>query len=76
MQYIELMLTLQRCDFKNKKVGVIGGGSSSIQIVPSLQKIEGISLTAFVRSKTWIPNPFTDESMMKLGLDPNKFECM
>jgi cation diffusion facilitator CzcD-associated flavoprotein CzcO len=65
----------QDYDFKNKRVGVIGGGSSSIQIVPTLQKVEGLTLTCFVRSKTWISNPFGDESMKKLGLDPKKLEC-
>ena len=38
LQFFEcLPLTLGRYDFRNKKVGVIGGVSSSIQIVPSLQ---------------------------------------
>ncbi|KAH8202076.1 hypothetical protein TruAng_003744 [Truncatella angustata] len=59
-------------DFKNKKVGVIGNGSSAIQIVPSLQKIAGTRLSCFVRSKTWITNPFGDHVMHKLGLDPQK----
>lgn len=63
-------------DFKNKRIGIIGGGSSSIQIVPNLQKIEGTELKCFVRSKTWISNPFGDESMKKLGLDPKKLNCM
>lgn len=62
-------------DFKNKRVGVIGGGSSSIQIVPNLQKLEGINLTCFVRSRTWISNPFGDSAMEKLGLDPAKLDC-
>lgn len=48
------------CDFKNKNIGVIGNGSSAIQIVPQLQKIEGTQLSCFVRSKTWITNPFGD----------------
>jgi hypothetical protein len=47
-------------EFKNKRVGVIGGGSSSIQIVPNLQKVEGVQMTCFVRSRTWIANPFGD----------------
>jgi hypothetical protein len=68
-------LTLGRYNFRNKKVGVIGGGSSSIQIVPSLQKLEGVKMTCFVRSKTWISNPFGEMSMQKLGLDPDVFEC-
>ena len=37
-------------DFKNKRVGVVGGGSSYIQIVHSLQNIEGAQLTCFLRS--------------------------
>lgn len=61
-------------DFKNKHVGVIGNGSSAIQIVPSLQKVEGAHLSCFVRSKTWILNPFGDFVMEKLGLDPKKLD--
>jgi cation diffusion facilitator CzcD-associated flavoprotein CzcO len=64
----------QDYDFKNKRVGVIGGGSSSIQIVPNLQKVEGVQLSCFVRSRTWISNPFGDSAMEKLGLDPEKIE--
>ncbi|KAF1962747.1 hypothetical protein CC80DRAFT_512091 [Byssothecium circinans] len=45
-------------DWKNKRVGVIGSGSSSIQIVPSLQRLPGTHVTAFARSKTWISPPF------------------
>ena len=63
-------------DFKNKRIGVIGNGSSAIQIVPSLQKVEGTKLSCFVRSKTWITNPFGDSSMQKLGLDPKQLACM
>ncbi|KAI0159894.1 flavin-binding monooxygenase [Hypoxylon sp. FL1284] len=61
-------------DFKNKRIGIIGNGSSAIQIVPSLQKVEGAQLSCFVRSKTWITNPFGDNVMKKLGLDPDKLE--
>src|SRR6478736_3447396 len=50
----------QEYDFKNKNIGVIGGGSSSIQIVPELQKVEGAKLSCFVRSKVWISNRFGD----------------
>ncbi|KAH9909553.1 flavin-binding monooxygenase [Xylariomycetidae sp. FL2044] len=64
----------EKYDFKNKKVGVIGNGSSSIQIVPSLQKIEGTQLSCFVRSQTWITNPFGDIVMHKLGLDPKTLD--
>ncbi|KAJ8115890.1 hypothetical protein ONZ43_g4563 [Nemania bipapillata] len=61
-------------DFRDKKVGIIGNGSSAIQIVPSLQRVEGTQLSCFVRSKTWITNPFGDVVMAKLGLNPKKFE--
>ncbi|KAI0835701.1 flavin-binding monooxygenase [Hypoxylon sp. FL0890] len=61
-------------DFKNKRIGIIGNGSSAIQIVPSLQKVEGTQLSCFVRSKTWIINLFGDTVMMKLGLDPTQLE--
>lgn len=56
-------------------MGVIGNGSSAIQIIPNLQKLEGVSLTCFMRSPTWISPPFGDVSMAKMGLDPNKTEC-
>ncbi|KAI0598883.1 flavin-binding monooxygenase [Biscogniauxia sp. FL1348] len=61
-------------DFKNKHIGVIGNGSSAIQIVPSIQKIEGIRISCFVRSKTWITNPFGDIVMTQVGLDPKKLD--
>lgn len=55
-------------DFKNKRIGVIGGGSSAIQIIPSLQKVPGTQLSCFIRSKTWISRPFGDVAMEKLGI--------
>jgi cation diffusion facilitator CzcD-associated flavoprotein CzcO len=44
-------------DFKGKTVGVIGTGSTSVQIVPQLQK-EVKTLEVFMRSSTWISPPF------------------
>ncbi|KAL3418654.1 steroid monooxygenase [Phlyctema vagabunda] len=63
----------QEYDFKDKRVGVVGGGSSSIQIVPSLQKVAS-RLSCFVRSRTWISNPFGDDAMKKLDLDPQRID--
>ncbi|KAK4170402.1 hypothetical protein QBC43DRAFT_197563 [Cladorrhinum sp. PSN259] len=57
-------------DFRNKRIGIIGNGSSAIQIIPQLQKIEGTSLTCFMRSPTWISPSFGDVAMEALGLDP------
>ena len=62
-------------DFTGKRVAVVGNGSSSIQIVPSLQKTAGISLKVFMRSRTWISSRFGDKTMAELGLDPNDVDC-
>lgn len=62
-------------DFRNKKVGVVGNGSSAIQIVPSLQPLEGIQMTVFMRSPTWISGQFGDAAMVTLGLDPADVNC-
>ncbi|EME49899.1 hypothetical protein DOTSEDRAFT_68639 [Dothistroma septosporum NZE10] len=55
-------------DFTNKRIGVIGSGSSAIQIIPSLQKVAGAHLNCFMRSKTWISPPLGQSSMDKLGM--------
>ncbi|OAA62749.1 Flavin monooxygenase-like protein [Niveomyces insectorum RCEF 264] len=44
-------------DFAGKAVGVIGTGSTSVQIVPSLQRVVD-HLKVFMRSPTWISPPF------------------
>jgi cation diffusion facilitator CzcD-associated flavoprotein CzcO len=44
-------------DFTNKTAAVIGVGSTSVQIVPSLQKIVK-GLEVYMRSPTWISPPF------------------
>lgn len=58
-------------DFTDKRVAAIGNGSSSIQIVPQLQKVKGTDLKVFMRSKTWISSRFGDNAMVQMGLDPN-----
>lgn len=62
-----------RQSFKGKRVGVIGSGSSAIQIIPAIQKTKGIQITNFVRSKAWISRPFADNAMEPLGLQ--NVEC-
>ncbi|KAI1060194.1 hypothetical protein LB506_011281 [Fusarium annulatum] len=59
-------------DLRNKKVGIIGNGSSAIQIVPQVQRLEGTQLWCFVRSPTWIAPGFGDSAMMKMGKDPRQ----
>ena len=60
-------------DFESKRIGVIGGGSSAIQIVPKLQKIDGTRLSCFVRSKTWISRQFGGAAIEELGLEGTSF---
>lgn len=44
-------------DLTGKRVAVIGGGSSAVQIIPSVQPKVG-KLTAFLRSPVWITTGF------------------
>ncbi|KAK3395648.1 hypothetical protein B0T20DRAFT_509394 [Sordaria brevicollis] len=61
-------------DLHNKKIAVVGNGSSAIQIVPKLQQLEGTKLSCFIRSPTWISSAFGDSTMKGLGLDPQVTE--
>jgi cation diffusion facilitator CzcD-associated flavoprotein CzcO len=56
-------------NFKDKKVGIIGLGSSAIQIIPKLQKVPGINLSCFIRGRTWISPPLGQHSQEELGLE-------
>ncbi|EPE24267.1 FAD/NAD(P)-binding protein [Glarea lozoyensis ATCC 20868] len=44
-------------DFNDKSIGLIGTGSSSVQIVPQLQR-QVKHMDVFMRSPTWISPPF------------------
>lgn len=55
-------------DFKNERIGVVGSGSSAIQIIPNLQKVAGTHLNCFIRSRTWISPPLGQASMEALGM--------
>jgi cation diffusion facilitator CzcD-associated flavoprotein CzcO len=48
--------------FDNKRIGLIGNGSSAIQILPELQPIVQ-HMTTFIRTKTWVALPFTSEKV-------------
>ncbi|OQV04641.1 hypothetical protein CLAIMM_09494 [Cladophialophora immunda] len=41
-------------DYSNKRIAVIGNGSSGIQILPALAKKEGTDVTSFQRGPTWV----------------------
>ncbi|KAF7551343.1 hypothetical protein G7Z17_g5103 [Cylindrodendrum hubeiense] len=57
-------------DFKGKSIGVIGTGSTSVQIVPALQP-EVKDMKVFMRSSTWISPPFGNSTLESLKDDPN-----
>lgn len=57
-------------------MGVIGNGSSAIQIVPAIQPLEGLKLWTFARSPTWITAAFGDMAMVKMGMDPANTKCV
>ncbi|KAJ7150403.1 FAD/NAD-binding domain-containing protein [Mycena filopes] len=53
--------------WKDKRVGVIGVGSTAIQIVPTLQpKVK--HLCNYVRGKTWISSPFLGDRAEQFGM--------
>ncbi|KAE9582661.1 putative sterigmatocystin biosynthesis monooxygenase [Colletotrichum fructicola] len=41
-------------DYSNRKVAVIGNGSSGIQIVPQMQKLPGTDVVNFIRGQAWV----------------------
>lgn len=41
-------------DYSNKRIAVIGNGSSGIQIVPQLRKLPGTDVTNFIRGPTYV----------------------
>lgn len=41
-------------DYSNKRIAVIGNGSSGIQILPQMAKLENTTVTSFQRNPSWI----------------------
>ncbi|KAI0027324.1 hypothetical protein K488DRAFT_61956 [Vararia minispora EC-137] len=52
-------------DWANMNVGVVGNGSTGIQIVAALQPRVG-HLTNFVRNKTWLSTSFSSAKLLEL----------
>ncbi|KAK5452379.1 hypothetical protein LTS15_007445 [Exophiala xenobiotica] len=73
-----------KTDLKGKKVGLIGNGSSGIQITAAIQK-EVSELTVFMRNPTWITaslgssfvpangEPFTEEQKAFWAKNPDEY---
>ncbi|KAH7232766.1 steroid monooxygenase [Fusarium tricinctum] len=51
---------------EGKRIGVIGGGSSAVQIVPNLQPVVG-HMTCFLRSAAWVTGGFGQRFAGKNG---------
>lgn len=60
-------------DFSGKRIGIIGSGSSAIQIVPKLQAIPNTQLSCFIRNRTWISPPLGQMTADKYGLQGFEF---
>ncbi|KPM37428.1 putative sterigmatocystin biosynthesis monooxygenase stcW [Neonectria ditissima] len=58
-------------DFEGKSIGVIGTGSTSVQIVPALQKVVK-DMKVFMRSPTWISPPFGNSTLESLKDEPGE----
>jgi cation diffusion facilitator CzcD-associated flavoprotein CzcO len=41
-------------DYSHKRIGIIGNGSSAIQILPQMAKLAGTKVISFQRGATWI----------------------
>lgn len=55
-------------DCSNKRIGIIGNGSSGIQILPKLQKLPGAHIVSFARSPTWISPSFGQQTFERVGM--------
>lgn len=61
-------------DLSGKTVAVIGGGSSAVQIIPSIQPVVG-KLIPFLRSPVWVTTGFGAKYAAPGGKN-FKCECM
>jgi cation diffusion facilitator CzcD-associated flavoprotein CzcO len=51
-------------DYSNKRIGLIGNGSSAIQILPEISKLPGTKVTCFQRAPTWILSRHTPAKLV------------
>lgn len=51
-------------DYSNKRIGLIGNGSSGIQILPEVVKLPGTKITCFQRSPTWVVSRHTPAKLV------------
>jgi len=51
-------------DYSHKRIAVIGNGSSGIQILPEMAKLEGAEVTSFQRGPTWAVSRHTPAKLV------------
>lgn len=51
-------------DYSHKRIGVIGNGSSGIQILPQMAKLDGTDVMSFQRGPTWIVSRMTPAKLL------------
>ena len=51
-------------DYSNKRIGLIGNGSSGIQILPEVAKLPGTKITCFQRTPTWVVSRHTPAKLV------------
>jgi cation diffusion facilitator CzcD-associated flavoprotein CzcO len=57
-------------DFSHKKIGLIGNGSSAIQILPEIAKLDGTKMICFQRTPTWVVSRHTPAKLVG-SVDPS-----
>ena len=58
-------------DYSGKRIAVIGNGSSGIQILPEVAKLDGTDVTSFQRGPTWVFSRMTPAALV--GSDDPSF---
>jgi cation diffusion facilitator CzcD-associated flavoprotein CzcO len=51
-------------DYSGKRIGIIGNGSSGIQILPAMAALPGTEITSFQRGPTWVFSRMTPGSLV------------
>jgi cation diffusion facilitator CzcD-associated flavoprotein CzcO len=51
-------------DYAHKRIGIIGNGSSGIQILPAMAKLDGTTVTSFQRGPTWVFSRMTPAQLV------------
>lgn len=58
-------------DYSGKRIGIIGNGSSAIQILPQMAKLRGAQIVSFQKTPTWI-TPSLGETLANTGGNPQE----